>query len=326
MKKKIKIAVIGVGYLGNFHSEKYSKIPDVELVAVIDSNLERAKSIAERYGAQYGVDFREILPKVDAVSIVVPTYAHYEVAKVCLESQVDVLVEKPMTQRVWEAQALMTLSEEKKRILQVGHLERFNPALLKATQFLTRPLFIECHRLNSFVERGTDVDVILDLMIHDLDIILNFVKSEVCQIDAMGTPVLSKNIDIASCRIQFQNGCVANLTASRISPNPMRKMRIFQPDGYVSIDFGKAHVNVFRKVIDTHSQIPEIQGEEFPLEKKDALEEEIKSFIASIQNRSQPVVSTRGALEALRLAHQIVDKIKKTMKKFSSYIDQELSI
>ncbi len=249
MSQKLKIAVIGVGYLGNFHTEKYSRFSDVELIGVIDSNFQRAKEISEKYRTNAYSDYRDILNQVDAISIVVPTDEHYQIAKDALLAQVDVLIEKPITHKVSEAKELVQIAKDRGRILQVGHLERFNPALQTVSDILTKPLFIECHRLHSFVSRGTEVDVVLDLMIHDLDIILNFVKSKISRIDAVGVSVISPLVDIANVRLQFQSGCVANVTASRVSLTSLRKIRVFQPDCYVSCDFLKSSVEVFRKVM-----------------------------------------------------------------------------
>lgn len=305
--------MIGVGYLGNFHTEKYTKLPNVELVGVVDANPLRAKEIAAKYhtNAFHSVD--DILDRVDAVSIAVPTDQHYEVARKCLEQGIDVLIEKPITHKLWQAEALIDLAKERKCILQVGHLERFNPAIEKMKSSLTHPLFIECHRLHSFVQRGTEVDVVLDLMIHDLDIILDLVQSPVASLDAAGVNVMSDLIDIANVRLKFESGCVANVTASRISMKPMRKIRFFQEDCYVSCDFQTAQVEIYRQVKKQNEKLPEITAETLSLEKKDALEEEIKSFLQAVQTRSRPRVSGEDALRALRLAQSIVDQIHVTV-------------
>lgn len=324
MSEKLKVAVIGVGYLGNYHSEKYAKHPSVELVAVVDVHEERARIVAERYQTAFYTDFKKIFGQVDAVSIVVPTDVHYDITKSCFEAGLDVLVEKPLTQKIWQAEKLLALAKSKKKILQVGHLERFNTVTVHANRFLTQPIFIECHRLHSFVTRGTEVDVVLDLMIHDLDIVLSFVPSPILKIDAMGASVLSSNIDIANVRLQFQNGCIANLTASRISMKPMRKMRIFQPDSYMSLDFQNSIVEIYRKVFDGVSNLSEIKGERLSLEKKDALAEEIQAFIKAVQYRTDPIVSAESALEALRLADRIVKHIRKTAKRYYHGLTKDL--
>lgn len=314
MKKKINVAVIGVGYLGTFHAEKYSQLEGVELIGVVDVDLHRAKAIAERFHTKGFDDPRAILPDADAVSIVVPTDFHYEVAKQCLEAGLDVLVEKPMTEKIWQAEQLIDLARSKEAILQVGHLERFSSAIREASTFIDCPLFIECHRLHSFIDRGTDVDVILDLMIHDLDIILSFVDSRIIQIDSVGTAVLSPYPDIANARLKFANGCVANVTASRVSLNAVRKMRIFQPSAYLSIDFKDVSVHICRKI--SQGESAELVFEKLSFSKRDALAEEISAFVDSVRSRKSPQVGGREALEALKLAHQISDQIKKTAQKY----------
>jgi predicted dehydrogenase len=236
-ERKLRAAVIGVGYLGKFHVEKYAANSRVEIVGVCDTVLSRAKEWGERVGAQAYADHRDLLGKVDAVSVVVPTDRHHEVARAFLDSGVDVLLEKPIAANLSEADDLIAAARKKGRILQVGHLERFNPAFLAARDRIKIPLFIETHRLTPFRGRGTDVDVVLDLMIHDLDIILSLVRGSVEHIHAVGVPVLADKVDIANVRLQFQGGCEANLTASRISLQDQRRLRIFQPDSYVTIDY-----------------------------------------------------------------------------------------
>jgi len=303
--------VIGAGYLGKFHAEKYSKLPTVNLVGVIDLDKDRATAIAELHHTQAFTQYQDILTKVDAVSIAVPTDQHYAVAKECLEAGLDVLIEKPITHKIWEAQSLLRLAKEKDRIIQVGHLERFNPAIQKLTTILTRPLFIECHRLHSFVQRGTEVDVILDLMIHDLDIILSLVRSPVSKIHAIGVTVLSNHLDIANVRLEFESGCVANITASRVSLKAIRKIRLFQPDCYAAVDFHKSAIEIYKKTVSQGEQ-PEISGDMIEFDKKDVLEEEIKAFVNAIQTRTPPLVSGKEALEALKLAHDILGTIRKS--------------
>lgn len=305
-----------MGHLGNFHTEKYSKLADASLIGIVDIDSERAQKIAKQYQTAAYTDYREILDKVDAVSIAVPTDKHYEIAKEALLKGVDVLIEKPITHELWQAQELNSLARKERRILQVGHLERFNPAFQKMADAVKNPLFIECHRLHSFVSRGTEVDVVLDLMIHDLDIILYLVRSKVDSISAVGASILSNLMDIANVRLQFKNGCVANITSSRVSVNPLRKLRIFESQGYTSIDFHSHDIHMCRKVMGDKRELPEIQVENLSLEKKDALEEEIKSFLNCVRQRTQPLVSGYEALKALNLAHDIVNVIKKTAQKY----------
>lgn len=299
---KLKCAVIGTGYLGKFHAQKYASLPDCKLVAVADIDINAANAVAEQYGAQALTDYREILGNVDAVSIVVPTTLHHEVAKAFLQQGSHVLVEKPITVTVAQAEELIAIAKKHQRILQVGHLERFNPAILGLDQE-EKPLFIESHRLSPFNPRANDVSVVLDLMIHDIDIILALVDSEVERIDASGTPVLTKGTDIANARIQFKNGCVANVTASRISLKLERKMRLFRPDSYVSVDFQNRKLSKHRTGDkEMFPGIPEIVSEESVFEGGDALLEEIKHFVNCIQTGTQPLVSGEAGKRALETA------------------------
>jgi len=304
--RKIKCAVIGTGYLGKFHAEKYASLPDCELIAVVDVNQDAANAVAEKYGAQALSDYRELLNgSVDAVSIVVPTTLHYQVAKDFLNAGVHVLVEKPITVTVSEADQLIKLAKEHQRILQVGHLERFNPAVLGLEKD-EKPLFIESHRLSPFNPRANDVSVVLDLMIHDIDIILALVDSEVERIDASGTAVLTQGTDIANARILFKNGCVANVTASRISMKLERKMRLFRPSSYVAVDFQNRVLTKHRTGSkEMFPGIPEIETEESTFESSDALLAEIKHFINCIHTGTQPLVSGEEGRRALATAIQI---------------------
>lgn len=303
--KILKCAVIGTGYLGKFHAQKYAALPDCELVAVVDIDQQAAQAVAEQHGAKALTDYRELLGNVDAVSIVVPTTLHHTVSKDFLLAGSHVLVEKPITVTVAEADELIAIAAEKGVILQVGHLERFNPAVLGLDKD-EKPLFIESHRLSPFNPRANDVSVVLDLMIHDIDIILALVDSEVERIDASGTPVLTKGTDIANARLLFKNGCVANVTASRISLKMERKMRLFRPSSYIAVDFQN-------KVLTKHRTgskemfpgIPEIESEESVFESGDALLEEIKHFVNCIQTGQKPLVSGEAGRRALATAIQI---------------------
>ena len=233
---RLRVAVVGVGYLGRFHAQKYASLPGCELVAVADAHPDVGGAVASELGTRAVADYRELLGKVAAVSIVTPTAAHFEIARAFLESGTHVLVEKPITESVGQARTLVAAARQAGRVLQVGHLERFNPAIVAAEPHLRTPRFIDCQRLAPFRERGTDVNVVLDLMIHDLDIVQSIVGSEIEHIDAVGTPVFSPEIDIANARIRFANGCVANATASRVSLKTERRLRIFQDDAYLSLD------------------------------------------------------------------------------------------
>ena len=303
---KLKCAVIGAGYLGKFHAEKYATLKDCELIAVVDVNPETAEQIASKFGAKAYTDYHAILGEVDVVSIVVPTSLHHQVSLDFLRAGAHVLVEKPITVTVVEADELIAVAKEKNLILQVGHLERFNPAIRGLGNLVEKPLFIESHRLSPFNPRANDVSVVLDLMIHDIDIILSLVDSEVERIDASGTSVLTKGTDIANARITFKNGCVANVTASRISLKMERKMRMFRPCSYVSVDF-QNRILVKHKTGDREMfpGIPEIVTEEIAYESGDALMEEIKHFVNCIKTGEQPLVTGEAGRKALATAIEI---------------------
>jgi len=310
LTKRIRTAVIGVGYLGQFHAEKYAQLDNAELVAVVDLDHERAAQVAEKVGARGCSDFREILGQVDAVSIVVPTQSHYEVAKAFLEKGVHVLLEKPITTTLTEADELIRIAASMKAVFQVGHLERFNPAVLALDGVVSKPGFIESIRIAPFKPRGTDVNVVLDLMIHDIDIIQNIVGSKAEHINSIGTPVFSEEEDIANARIQFANGCIANVTASRISLKSERKMRIFQPDAYISVDFQNKTFAVFRKGDgEMFPGVPNITKEEHSFGQTDALKSEIEAFLDSIATGKPPVVSGEDGRQALETALKIIKKL-----------------
>lgn len=310
LKEKIRSAVIGVGYLGHFHAEKYAELANAELVAVVDLDRERAEAVAGKTGARSFTDYREILDQVDAVSIVVPTQAHYEVAKAFLEKGVHVLLEKPITTTLAEADELIRIAATQKVVFQVGHLERFNPVVRALDGIVRQPGFIESIRIAPFKPRGTDVNVVLDLMIHDIDIIQNIVGSKVEQINSIGTPVFTDEEDIANARIRFANGCVANVTASRISLKSERKMRIFQPDAYISVDFQNKTFAVFRKGDgEMFPGIPNITKEEKCFEQGDALKSEIEAFLDAVINGKPPVVSGEDGRYALETALKIIKKL-----------------
>ena len=319
--KKLKCAVIGVGYLGRFHAQKYKTIAEttgkVELVGVCDANSDRVAEIAREVETKAYSNYKELIGKVDAVTIATSTRTHFEIAKFFLENGVHVHVEKPMTATIAEAEELVKIAREKKLKLQVGHVERFNAALTAAKEKLMNPLFIECHRLAPFKPRGVDVDVILDLMIHDLDVILSLVKSPVKSVSAVGAPVLTKYVDIANARVEFESGTVANVTSSRVSQTSTRKFRVFQSSQYLSIDFGTSEVNLTTKTSEEwkENQIP-LEFDSWNMDKVDALLEETKAFIACIENDSRPIVSGEDGLVALTLAERISNDINQRLKKF----------
>ena len=302
----IRTAVIGVGYLGKFHAQKYAQLPNSRLIAVCDHNAQTAAQIAGELGTQAVSDFKQIRDEVDAVSIVVPTQKHYALAKECLAAGKHVLLEKPMTTTAAEARELVDLAKANSVVLQIGHLERFNPAVLALENIMHHPMFIESHRVAPFNPRGADVNVILDLMIHDIDIILDIVDSPVTNIRTKGVAVLSKDIDIANVRLEFESGCVANVTASRAGMKSERKMRLFQHDAYITIDFQNKKVGIHRKgQKELYPGIANIESEEQTFEQGDALKAEIESFLQCIQNRGQPKVSGEDGLRALETAIEI---------------------
>lgn len=304
----LKTAVIGVGYLGKFHAQKYAALHHCELVAVCDAQITTARSIAEQHQCQAVSNHKELLDKVDAVSIVVPTQLHFEVARDFLEQGVHVLVEKPITSTLEQAQQLVELAEQQHCVFQVGHLERFNPAMLALSEVLTEPTFIQSDRVAPYNPRGADVSVILDLMIHDIDIILDIVQSPVKSISANGVKALSSDIDIANARLEFENGCVANVTASRAGLKSERKMRIFQNDAYISLDFQHKKLAVYKKSnTEMYPGVADIESHEQTFEQGDALYAEIQSFVHCILDKSTPVVSGTDGLNALKTAHLITE-------------------
>jgi len=312
---RVKVAVIGCGYLGTFHAEKYAAIPQAELVGVADVVPERAAALATRLSTKPFTDYREVLPRVQAVSIVVPTPEHYVVAKTCLEAGLDILLEKPVTETEAQAEELVRLAQAKSRIFQVGHLERFNPAILALRNSMVRPGFIEANRLGPFQERAANVDVILDLMIHDLDIILSFIKAPVKSVSALGVPVLSDKVDIANVRLEFENGAVANLTASRVSLGEgVRKIRIFEPERYISIDYSNQKMAVFTLGEgDGTDPMSRIRIQQVPLDRQDALLTELQAFLASVAERTPPAVSGEDGWRALKVALRIHECIAKNL-------------
>ena len=296
----LKCGVIGTGYLGKFHAEKYASIPDCELVAVADIDEGVCRKVAAEYAAEPVSDYRQLLGKLDAVSIVTPTVTHYAVARDFLESGAHILLEKPMTVSLDEADRLIEIAERTQRLLQIGHIERFNPALLSLDELPLDPLFVESTRLMPLDQRNKDVCVILDLMIHDLDIILNLVPSEIADIRANGARVLSSDLDIATTRIEFVNGCIANVTASRISRKRERKLRLFKKDVYCSIDMYRNCSTVCRR-----GEGLNIECDDFGSSEADALRSEIEHFLGCVREGRQPLVGGREGRRALDAAIRI---------------------
>jgi len=305
---KIRIGVVGVGHLGNYHLQKYQKMPGVSIVGVSDLAKDKAELAAAAYDCQAFTKHTDLIGAVDAVSIAVPTAFHYEVAKDFLAAGIDVLLEKPIAAEVAEACELIELARRGNLIFQVGFVERFNPAIIALEKVIDRPLFIEAHRLHPFFSRGTDVDVILDLMIHDLDIIIKFVQSPLKDVAAAGVSVLSDQVDIANVRLSFDNGCVANVTASRVTAKTLQKIRFFGPRGYHAVDYGKRELISLSKRTNGGSQMDIVQN---PVEVKmqDPLEEEIRSFVQSVTERTPPLVSGQDALASLEVAAKIREEI-----------------
>lgn len=326
----MKTAVIGVGHLGKLHAKMYAKISDSDFIGVYDVNQENSKSVAAEYQVKSFESLNQVFSEAEAVSIVTSTPFHFEVAKQAIEKGIHVFIEKPITKTIDEAKKLIDLSERKNVKIQVGHIERFNPAILALEKYNIQPMFIESHRLAQFKLRGADVAVVLDLMIHDIDIILHLVKSKVTRVDANGVGIISDNIDIANARIQFENGCVANVTASRISQRPMRKMRIFQRDAYLSVDFSEGSCDVFRLSdnedqngklammlgqIDAGNKSKNIIYEQPEVKEVNALEYELSLFLKSIKEDAETAVTANDGLQALEVAQEIIKTIEENNKK-----------
>lgn len=316
-EKKLRVGVVGVGYLGKFHAEKYARMEDVDLAGVADIDSAAAKAVADRLETTAYSGHSELLDRVDAVSVVVPTSAHFSVARDFLKNGVDVLIEKPMTTTLEEADDLVAMAESKGLIIQVGHLERFNQAVVALRGILKRPLFIESHRLSLFKDRSMDVSVVLDLMIHDIDLISNFAQSELTSVHAAGVPVVSSEVDIANARLEFDSGCVANVTASRISIKNERKIRLFQKDGYISVDFVEHSITVIRrKEGDQPSLIPGMDIQQLSFSQGDALEDELKEFVRSVRNRTRPQVDGRVGRKALGIALDVMGQINSKIDRY----------
>ncbi len=311
---RIRVGVVGVGHLGQHHARNYSEMEGCELVGVADLDRKSATRVAEKFRTQAFFDFRMLIGQVDAVSVVVPTTLHFGVARELMESGIHVLVEKPFTTTVEEARTLIGLAREKRVVLQVGHIERFNPAIVKLQEVLTRPGFIECHRLGPYDPRVRDVGVVLDLMIHDIDIVLQLVRSPLVSIDAIGVPILSEREDIANARLKFENGCTANLTVSRVTPNRMRKIRIFQPNTYVSIDYQKQAMEIYRReeiegAVEGEPKA-QIVRKRLRLKKDEPLKQELTHFVQCVRDGAQPAVTGEHGQNALDVAIRIVEQIQ----------------
>jgi predicted dehydrogenase len=323
---KLKVGVIGVGHLGKLHTKMFLSIKNCEFVGIYDINETNAQATENEFKVKAFENVETLLDSVDAVSIAVTTSAHYEVAKKCIERGIHVFIEKPISSTIVEAEELVKLASDKKLTLQVGHIERFNPALVSLEKYIVNPLFIQGDRLSQFNPRGTDVAVVLDLMIHDIDVILSLIKSEVKRIDANGVPVVSDNVDIANARIQFENGAVANVTASRISQKKMRKMRIWQRDNYIALDFVTGSSEMYRLLpldekvysgisfgeIGVGEKKKRLLYEQPEVKEINALKYELELFVKSATEGSRPVVSGEDGLRALKVANEIIKKIEES--------------
>jgi predicted dehydrogenase len=311
MADKIKTAVIGVGSLGQAHARVHASLEQVELVAVCDINESRGREIAERHTTRFVRDYRELLDQVEAVSVATPTVNHCEISCAFLEAGAHVLVEKPIARSLDEADEMIRAAESKNLVLQAGHIERFNPAFAALRRRIERPRFFEAHRMGVFTPRSLDIDVVMDLMVHELDIIASLVKSDVVKLEAVGVPILTPKIDLANARLEFASGCVANITASRVAGERLRKLRVFQPNEYYSLDYAEQQVAALKLIPPTAAgALPEITAESLRIEKREPLLAEIESFVAAIGSRTAPEVSGAEGRRALALAIEVLEKIK----------------
>jgi len=306
---RLRVAVIGIGHLGKHHARILSQMEGAELVAAVDTQLERAQAAIAGTATRALTDYRDLLGQVDAVTIAVPTEGHRDVAMAFLERGTSVLVEKPMTRTIAEADELIAAASASGATLAVGHTERYNPAIATVMPFVTTPRFIEVHRLGVFPDRSLDIDVVFDLMIHDLDIILALVKAEPISIEAVGVPVLTDKYDIANARLRFATGCIANVTASRIHKERVRKIRFFQPDAYVSIDYAEQEVEGYR-LLRREGERPQIQGGKLPVTRDEPLKRELADFVRAVRDKRRPLVSGEDGLRALTLAQAIADRME----------------
>jgi predicted dehydrogenase len=307
--RPIRVGVVGVGHLGRHHARLLAAMEGVHLVAVVDTQTDRAAAVAQAANTRPLTDFRELLGEVEAVTVAVPTELHRDIAVPFLERGIGVLVEKPMTRSLEEADSLLETSRASGATLAVGHTERYNPAVAAVMPLVSRPRFIEVHRLGVFPDRSLDIDVVFDLMIHDLDVILSMVSADVSAIEAVGVPVLTARFDIANARLRFADGCIANVTASRISRERVRKIRFFQPDAYISIDYAAQEVEGYR-LVRRDGERPDIRGGQLPVTREEPLKRELEDFVSAVRDRRQPLVTGDAGRRALALAQAIADKME----------------
>ncbi|MFZ5766842.1 MAG: Gfo/Idh/MocA family protein [Thermodesulfobacteriota bacterium] len=315
--KTIRVGVIGVGYLGKFHAQKYAAMEHVELAGVADVVPDAARAVADSCSTRAFADYHELLPLVDAVSVVVPTPLHHRVAGDCFAAGVDVMLEKPMTVTLAEADDLIALAEKNGRLLQIGHLERFNPAIVAMQDYLTCPLFIESQRVHSFKPRGADVDVVLDLMIHDIDIILNVVPAPLQSINTIGTPVVTGETDVATAHLVFANGCAATATVSRVAHDNVRSLRIYQPGGSITVNYAAKEITVIERQPDlSPNGYPVEEVIHFCFTERDALQAELLDFVTNVRERKTPMVSGREGRQALEVALRIISQIREHRERY----------
>lgn len=316
MTEKIKVGVIGVGYLGKFHAQKYAAMDDVDFVGVADVSAAMAEAVAKANNTKSFADYHELLREVDAVSVVVPTPLHHDVANACFAADVDVMLEKPMTVTLAEADDLQKKADAGKRILQVGHLERFNPAIIAMQDYLTCPVFIESQRIHQFNPRGSDVDVVLDLMIHDIDIILNVVPSPLKNIKTIGASIITDETDVANAQLFFENGCTAKVTVSRVAHDNVRSLRIYQPGGCITVNYASKEISVINRMPGfSDDGYPNEEAIHFCFTEQDALAAELTDFVRNVRTRKTPLVSGKEGRQALEVALRIIDQIKDHKKR-----------
>jgi predicted dehydrogenase len=316
MADRVRVAVVGSGYFGRFHANHYAQNPRAELVVVVDADADRAGAVAAEFGAEATSNYRSIIGRVDAASVAVPTPLHYDIARELIEAGVHLLVEKPLTDSEETGRALVDLAESRKMVLQVGHIERFSSGYRMLSEMISEPLYFESYRIAPWKNRGVEVDVILDLMIHDIDMIIGLVASPVAQVDAVGTPVLGKRIDLANARLSFDSGCVANVTASRVSYKTERRMRVFARNRYLNCDLGEGRIYGYRLRGDpTTEGVAAIASETYEIEKQDSLANEIDAFLDCVTTGSKPLVDGRAGCEALRVARMINESIEEHLRK-----------
>jgi predicted dehydrogenase len=303
---ELRAAVIGAGRLGTLHARKYAAIAGIKLAHIVDIDAARAEALAAEVGATALDDYRKLAGKVDLVTVASPGVTHHEIASAMLKADIDVLLEKPMAETLIQARELAKLAVASGRVLQIGHLERFNPAVVHLHSIVKNPRFVECHRLAPFTERGTDVDVILDLMVHDLDVILSLVPAEVESIEALGVEVLTDQIDVANARIRFSSGLVANINTSRVAPRRERKIRFFQPDAYISVDYEARSIQIYRKSPPPPgAKFPMISAEQIDMSEGDPLADEVRSFVNSVRTRQTPAVTAGDGLRVMEISERI---------------------